>query len=53
MNKPDCIEEALALWIGDEIWYSLFEESQVVGTGDTLADLIGDQGKLVGGGGSI
>ena len=47
-SKPDCIEGALALWIGDEIWYSLFEESQVVGTGDTLADLIGDQGKLVG-----
>ena len=48
VSKPDCIEGALALWIGDEIWYSLFEESQVVGTGDSLADLIGEQGKLIG-----
>ena len=53
VSKPDCIEGTLALWIGDEIWYSLFEESQVAGTGDTLADLMGDQGKLVGGGGAI
>ena len=47
VSKPDCIEGQLGLWIGDEIWYSLFDESQVVSTGGALAELIGDQGKLV------
>ena len=53
VSKPDCIEGELALWIGNEIWYSLFDESQVAGTGASLADLIGEQGKLVGGGAGI
>ena len=47
VSKPDCIEGQLGLWIGDEIWYSLFEESQVVSTGDSLSELMGEQGKLV------
>ena len=47
VSKPDCIEGELALWIGNELWYSLFEESQVASTGGALAELIGGQGKLV------
>ena len=47
VSKPDCIEGQLGLWIGGDIWYSLFEESQIVSTGGALAELIGDQGKLV------
>ena len=47
VSKPDCIEGQLGLWIGDEIWYSLFDESQVVSTGSALAELMGEQGKLV------
>ena len=47
VSKPDCIEGQVGLWIGDEIWYSLFDESQVVSTGNALAELMGEQGKLV------
>jgi len=46
-STPDCIEGELALWIGNEKWYSLCEDSQVSSTGDALAELIGEQGKLV------
>ena len=47
VSRPDCIEGQLGLWIGGDIWYSLFDESQVTSTGGALAELIGDQGKLV------
>ena len=47
VSKPDCIQGPLALWIGDALWYPLWDVGQVQGTGDKLAGLVGNNAKLV------
>ena len=42
-----CIEGRLGLWIGQKLWYPLFDANQIASTGIALAELIGEQGKLV------
>ena len=47
VSRPNCIEGKLGLWIGKKLWYPLFDSSQVASTGTALAELMGEQGKLV------
>ena len=47
VSQPHCIEGQMGLWIGTELWYPLFDRSQIASTGIALAELIGEQGKLI------
>ena len=47
VSKPDSVQGWLRMYMGSKLWYPLWDAGQVQSTGDALAGLIGDKGKLV------
>ena len=47
VSAPDSVEGWLRMYMGSKLWYPLWDAGQVQSTGDALAQLIGDKGKLV------
>ena len=48
VSEPDYVEGWLAMYIGDKLWYPLWDIKQVASTGDSIAGLIGDHAKVSG-----
>ena len=46
VSQPERVEGWLRLYLGDNLWYSLWDKSQVESTGDAIAGVIGDHAKV-------
>ena len=47
VSQPESVEGWLRLYLGDKLWYPLWDQGQVESTGDAIAGLIGDHAKVL------
>ena len=46
VSQPESVEGWLRLYLGDKLWYPLWDKGQVESTGDAIAGIIGDHAKV-------